>query len=203
MQLYSYVFRRWYYCYGDYGLFTRRGVAIATRPKDNSLIHRRLVHRWYHVRSARLHGCNINNVLLNGIIDLDLAIVRLLGDGSWSDHHLIYCKKLMSGSPITTPRPAPARAPAPAPKPLTCNYCDSCVNGVTVPAKVDPGCPAKMIACASGACPPPSSSDLLGLEWYWWVVIVILILLLLGGGVYFMSKTGTVPSAPQVNSTLH
>ena len=108
-----------------------------------------------------------------------------------------------SPSPVLVPSPSrKSPSPSPAPKPLTCNYCDSCVNGVTVPAKVDPGCPAKMIACASGACPPPSSSDFLGLEWYWWVVIVILILLLLGGGVYFMSKTGTAPSAPPVNSTL-
>jgi hypothetical protein len=32
---------------------------------------------------------NINNVLLNGIIDFDLAIKRLTGDGSWSEYHLI------------------------------------------------------------------------------------------------------------------
>jgi len=167
VQLYSYVFRRWDYCYGDYGLFEGRGVAIATRSKEDSLVHTRLVHVSVLLASeacTRLHNRNINNVLLNGIIDFDLAIVRLLGDGSWSDHHLIYCKKLMSGSPITTtvspaPVPVPAPAPAPGPKPLTCNYCDSCVNGVTVPAQVDPGCPPMMISCVSGACQPPVSSS--------------------------------------------
>lgn len=57
-----------------------------------------------------------------------------MGDGSWGKDHLIYCKKLMSGAPV---------APG-----LTCSYCPTCVNGVTVPAQVDPGCPTSMFTCA-------------------------------------------------------
>jgi len=122
--------------------FSRKTPAVAVSPSccatgPGSLINRRLVHLRVRLRAstrAWLHVCNINNVLLDGIIDFDLFIIRLTGDGSWTDHHLIYCKKLMSGAPV---------APG-----LTCRYCPTCVNGVSVPAHVDPGCPTSMFTCA-------------------------------------------------------
>lgn len=57
------------------------------------LIHTRRVHgriRLLTRARTRLGIRNINNVLLDGIIDLDLLIKRLDGDGSWSEDHLIY-----------------------------------------------------------------------------------------------------------------
>jgi hypothetical protein len=61
------------------------------------LIHTRLIHGGICLSpQARtwLYGRNINNVLLNGIIDFDLLIIRLTGDGTWSEDHLILGKKL-------------------------------------------------------------------------------------------------------------
>jgi hypothetical protein len=43
--------------------------------------------------SARLDVRDTDNVLLDRIIDTDLFIVSLLGDGSWRDHHLNYGEK--------------------------------------------------------------------------------------------------------------
>jgi len=71
---------------------------------------------------------------------------------------------------MNSPAPAPASA-------LVCNYCDSCVNGVTVPAKVDPGCPPNMISCASGACPTTSSGS--GLSWFCLACSIVCCLLIL------------------------
>ena len=98
---------------------------------------------------------------------------------------------------------------------LTCNYCDSCINGVSVPRHVDPGCPLQATMCMvrSGLCPsqvpapvpqtpqvpapvpqtpqvpaPTPSSDFLGLAWYWWIVIFIFSILILGGGAYLYMR---------------
>ena len=83
---------------------------------------------------------------------------------------------------------------------MTCRYCDSCINGVSVPRQVDPGCPTQSTMCSimSGLCPSPStpitipaptpSSDFLGLAWYWWLVIFIFSILILGGGVYLYMR---------------
>ena len=97
---------------------------------------------------------------------------------------------------------------------MTCRYCDSCINGVSVPRQVDPGCPTQSTMCSimSGLCPSPStpittpigslpspstpitipaptpSSDFLGLAWYWWIVIFIFSILILGGGAYLYMR---------------
>lgn len=63
------------------------------------LIHTRRVHGRIRLstqaRTTRLGVRNINNVLLNGTIDFDLAIKCLIGDGSWSEYHLILVEKFM------------------------------------------------------------------------------------------------------------
>ena len=113
MQLHCNVLYWGCYFDGNYGLpskvnesrrdsfFKERTLGIttpgATHPtRSLSLIHTRQVYRgiWLRPKTrARLGIRNINNVLLNGIIDLDLAIVRLDGDGSWSEYHLILVEK--------------------------------------------------------------------------------------------------------------
>ena len=93
----------------------------------------------------------------------------------------------MSGSPIAT-GPAPTPGPtAPAPKTLTCKYCDSCVDGVTVPKQVDPGCPAQTTECTEKACESKGSSIL---GWICLAIVIIIVILIviaflsaiLGGG---------------------
>jgi hypothetical protein len=99
---------------------------------------------------------------------------------------------------------------------MTCRYCDYCINGVSVPRQVDPGCPLQETMCSvgSGLCPsqvpapvpqtpqvpapvpqtpqvpaptPTSSSDFLGLAWYWWPIFIFSILIL-GGGAYLYMR---------------
>jgi len=167
--------------------FSRKTPAVTWESqllRNWLLIHTRLVHRRVCLCTrawARLGHRNINNVLLNGTIDFDLLVKRLTGDGSWSEYHLIYCKKLMSGSPIPP-------SPSPSPKSLTCNYCDSCVNGVTVPKQVDPGCPPVNISCASSACPPPSSGSSV-MSWICFICSLICCMIL------FLKAASAAPGA--------
>ena len=60
------------------------------------LVHTRLIHGGVRLGAQActwFHGSNINNVLLNGIIDFDLLIIRLSRNSTWSEDHLIYYKK--------------------------------------------------------------------------------------------------------------